>query len=152
MSGGRFAIGSDGPLMWQSTFRRLESAITRVSPDGGTEPLAPHEAIVLPVAVKAMTLDSAYLMNIEDEVGSIEVGKLADMIVLDRNLFGIPATEISEAKVLLTIFNGKIVFDANSSPNGEEAIEERYDIELDFTGATGHPCCEWHRTQLPRSN
>ena len=147
MSGGRFAIASDGPLMWQNTFQRLESAITRVAPDGGTEPLAPHEAIVLPVAIKAMTLDSAYLMNMEEEIGSIEVGKLADMIVLDRNLFGIPANEISESKVLLTILDGKVVFDATSSPSDEEAIEKRYDVELDFTGANGYPCCEWHRWQ-----
>lgn len=147
MHGGRFAIASDGPLMWQNTFQRLESAITRVAPEGGTEPLAPHEAIVLPVAIKAMTLDSAYLMNVEDEVGSIEVGKLADMIVLDRNLFDLPANEISESKVLLTMLAGELVFDANSSPSGEEEIEKRYDVELDFSGATGHPCCEWHRRQ-----
>ena len=151
MNGGRFTIASDGPLMWQDTFRRLESAITRVAPEGTGEPLAPHEAIVLPVAIKAMTLDSAYLMNIEEEVGSIEIGKLADMIVVDRNLFEIPVQEISECKVLVTLLSGKVVFDATSSPSQEEAIEKVYDIELDFTGGAGHPCCEWHRRQsLPQ--
>lgn len=147
MNGGRFAIGSDGPLMWQDTFRRLEGAITRVAPDGGTEPLAPHEAIDLAVALKAMTVDSAYLMNIEEEVGSIKVGMRADMIVLDRNLFDMPTSEISDAKVQLTVFDGKVVYDAASSPTGEVAIEERYDVELDFTGTDGHPCCEWHLIQ-----
>ena len=44
------------------------------------------------------------------ETGSIEAGKLADLIVLDKNLFDIPASEISEARVLLTLFEGETVF------------------------------------------
>ena len=88
-------------------------------------------------------------MNIEEEVGSIEVGKFADMIVLDRNLFEIPDTEISECKVVLTVFNGKVVFDASGSPIGEEAIETQFNVQLDFTGKAGHPCCEWHRWPAP---
>ena len=123
--------------------------INRVAPDGGTEPLAVHEAINLQLGIKAMTLDSAYLMNMEDEVGSIEVGKFADMIVLDRNLFEIPDAEISECKVALTLVNGKAVFDASGSPIGEEAIEKQFDVQLDFTGQVGHPCCEWHRRPAP---
>ena len=43
------------------------------------------------------------------DTGSIEVGKLADLAILDRNLFDIPPTEISDAKVLLTLFEGKVV-------------------------------------------
>ncbi|MBT8421050.1 MAG: amidohydrolase family protein, partial [Gammaproteobacteria bacterium] len=141
-NGGRIAIASDGPLMWQDTFQRLESAITRVAPDGGTDPLAPHEAIDLATALKAMTMDSAYLMNLEGEVGSIEIGKRADMIVLSHNLFEIPETEIDSTKVLLTLFDGKVVFDAGSSPVGETAIEKRYDVDLDFSGKHGHPGCK----------
>jgi len=49
-------------------------------------------------------------MRLEDKTGTIEVGKRADLIVLDRNLFNIPTTEISEAKVLLTLMDGKEVF------------------------------------------
>ena len=141
--GGRFVIASDGPLMWQEPFARLESAITRVAPAGGTEPVAPHEAIDLPTAIKAMTLDSAYLMNSEESVGSIEVGKRADMIVLDQNLFDIPEPSIDSNKVLTTIFDGRVVYDASSSPTGVVAIEERYGAHLDFSGEHGHPGCEW---------
>ena len=49
-------------------------------------------------------------MHQDKEVGSIEIGKKADLIVLDRNLFEIPDTEVNQAKVLLTIFNGQCVF------------------------------------------
>ena len=77
-------------------------------------------------------------MNIEEEVGSIEIGKFADMIVVDRNLFEIPVDEISECKVLVTLLSGKVVFDATSSPFEEEAIEERYEVELDFTAANDY--------------
>ena len=51
-------------------------------------------------------------MRLEDKTGSIEVGKRADLIVLDRNLFDIPLTEINEARVLLTMMDGKIVHTA----------------------------------------
>ena len=90
-----------------------------------------------------MTLDSAYLMNIEKEVGSIEVGKWADMIVLSQNLFKVPVEQIDSTKVLLTVFNGKAVYDSGRSPVGEVAIEKHFDIDLDFSGDHGHPGCEW---------
>lgn len=144
-NGGRIAIASDGPLMWQDSFQRLESALTRVGPDGDTEPLAPHEAVDLSAALKAMTLDSAYLMNLEDEVGSIEVGRRADLIVLSQNLFEIPAADIDSTTVHLTLFDGEVVFDAETGPVGETAIEHRYDVELDFSGESGHPGCDWQR-------
>jgi len=141
-NGGRIAIASDGPLMWQDTFGRLEAAITRVSPRGEGEPLGIHEAIDIAAAIKAMTLDSAYLMNIEETVGSIALGKRADMIVIDQNLFDIPKTKIDSTKVLMTVFDGKVVYDFNSSPISEAEIEKRYKTMLDFSGTHGHPGCK----------
>lgn len=141
----RFVLASDGPLMWQDTFSRLEGAITRKAPDGGEVPLAPNEAIDLPAAIRAMTIDSAYLMNLEKEVGTLELGKRADIIVLDKNLFEIPSEEINSTQVLLTIFNGEVVYDAAKSPANEESIETEYGIDLDFSGENGYPGCEWHR-------
>ena len=70
-------------------------------------------------------------MGHEDTVGSIEQGKVVDMIVLDKNLFEIPVTEIGKTNVLQTIFNGSVVYDAASDSTGEEAIEEQYDVDLD---------------------
>jgi len=142
--GARFTLASDGPLMWQDTFSRLEGAVTRKAPDGGNAALAPHEAIDLATAVRAMTLDSAYLMDQETTVGSIEAGKRADMIVLDRNPFEIPAEEISELKVLFTVFDGEVVFDSENDPSSVEAIERDQDIDLDFSGRQGFPGCEGH--------
>ena len=71
-------------------------------------------------------------MGHDNKVGSIEKGKVADMIILDRNLFEIPATQIGEASILKSIFNGAVVFDASVDPTGEEELEEEYDTELDL--------------------
>ena len=63
----------------------------------------------LPEAIAAFTINAAYVNRDESDTGSIEVGKLADLAILDRNLFDIPATQISDAKVLATLFEGKVV-------------------------------------------
>jgi len=60
--------------------------------------------------IEGYTINGAYLMHQEDEVGSITKGKRADLIVLDRNLFDIPDAEINQAKVLLTLFDGRPVY------------------------------------------
>jgi hypothetical protein len=63
--------------------------------------------------LKAYTINSAYLMHQEDLTGSIEVGKAADLIILEKNLYTIPVDEISEVKVLQTMIEGKTVYTAN---------------------------------------
>lgn len=141
-NGGRITLGSDGPLMWQDTFTRLQGAVTRKDPSKDEEALALNEAIDLPSAIKAMTLNSTYIMNMEDMVGSLEVGKYADIIILDQNLFEIPVEEISSTKVLKTILAGKLVFDSSHDPNEKDGIEEKYGLELDFSGEQGHPGCD----------
>ena len=83
-------------------------------------------------------------MNLENEVGSIELGKCADLSVLSQNLFEIPSAQIDATHVLLTLFDGKVVFDSDTSPVGETEIGEYYDVDLDLSGADGHPGCEWH--------
>ena len=140
-SGARFTIASDGPLFWHGPMQLIETAITRQKPGGGDEALAPNEAIDLATALKATTLNSAYLMDQETTVGSIEVGKQADMIVIDLNLFEIPKTRIGQSKVLMTLFNGTMVYDGRTSPASEESIEEKYDVDLDFTGKAGYRGC-----------
>jgi dihydroorotase-like cyclic amidohydrolase len=92
----------------------------------------------LPTAIKAMTLDAAYLMNLDDSTGSVEREKHADMIVLDKNLLEVPESEISTTKVQLTIFAGSVVYDAANDPTGEEAIEDKHDVELDLSGDAGY--------------
>ena len=84
--------------------------VTRMGPAGETKtPFLPTERIDLPEAIAAFTINAAYVNRDEKDTGSIEVGKLADLAILDHNLFEIPASEISDAKVLATLFEGKVV-------------------------------------------
>jgi predicted amidohydrolase YtcJ len=74
--------------------------------------LGEHQEIDLATAIDMYTRNAAYIMRLEHETGSIEVGKRADLIVLDRNLFEVPATRINEARVLLTMMDGRTVYSA----------------------------------------
>ena len=109
--GALLAFGSDWYVTSANPLLAIEVAVTRRAPDGtGAEPLLPEEAIDLPTAIKAATLGAAYGNFLEKETGSIEVGKLADLIVIDKNIFDIPAQDISEARVMLTLFEGESVY------------------------------------------
>ncbi len=73
------------------------------------------ESIDLPAALRAMTINGAFAVGRETSRGSLEQGKSADFIVLDRNLFEIPTAEISETRVLRTVFEGRNVFHTDES-------------------------------------
>ena len=89
----------------------IEVAVTRRGPSEGPGPAwLPEERASLATMLAAYTIGSAYAAYNERETGSLEPGKSADLIVLDRNLFAIPPHEISETKVLLTLFAGREVF------------------------------------------
>jgi len=109
-AGGMIAFGSDWSVSTANPFPQIETAVTRTDAEGDDAPFMPHETVDLATALAAFTINSAYVNGIDDVTGSIEVGKLADLIVLDRNLFDIPAKEISETKVLLTLFGGQPVY------------------------------------------
>jgi predicted amidohydrolase YtcJ len=109
-SGAMLAFGSDWSVSSPNPLEEMEVAVTRMGPAGETkEPFLPEERIDLRDALAAFTIGSAYVNSQDDKTGSLEVGKLADLIVLDRNLFAIPPEQIGEAKVLLTLFGGKPV-------------------------------------------
>jgi predicted amidohydrolase YtcJ len=91
------------------------------SPEGGRAALAAQERIALPDAIAGYTIRGAYLDFTEKETGSIEVGKAADLIVLDRNLFEIPASKIHEAKVLMTFLEGREVYAAKTSASSRRS-------------------------------
>ena len=109
-AGGMIAFGSDWSVSTPNPFPQIETAVTRTDADGDDAPFMPHETIDLASALAAFTVNSAYVNGIDDISGSIKVGNLADLIVLDRNLFDIPVKEISETKVLLTLFGGRPVY------------------------------------------
>lgn len=84
--------------------------MTRQDLNGKTPVLAPAtETMDLEQALAAATINGAYIVGMENKLGSIEVGKLADLIVLDKNLFDIPVKDIHKAKVVMTMMDGKIV-------------------------------------------
>ena len=82
----------------------------KVSEDGSYEILNKDEAVDLESILKAYTVEGAYSLFRENEIGSLKKGKLADVILLDKNLFKIPPHEIHQAKVMMTIFNGRVVY------------------------------------------
>jgi predicted amidohydrolase YtcJ len=101
------------PVPCYSTYRPLDAieiATTRRELDNpqGPQLLPANEVVSLDAAVKAATMGPAYQLGIESEVGSIAIGKLADLIVLDRNLFETPSQETHKAKVLMTLMNGQV--------------------------------------------
>ena len=109
-SGATVAFGSDWSVSTANPLEEIEVAVTRMGPDGeGGAPFLPDERIALKDALAAFTLNAAQVNFLEEETGSIETGKLADLIVLDRNLFSIDPSEISETKVLLTLLGGEPV-------------------------------------------
>jgi predicted amidohydrolase YtcJ len=108
-AGGMIVFGSDWSVSSVNPFPQIETAVTRTDAEGNDEPFMPEQTIDLATAIAAFTINAAYVNGIEDSTGSIETGKLADLIVLDRNVFDIPPKQISETKVLLTLLGGEPV-------------------------------------------
>lgn len=110
-SGGRIAFGSDWSVDTADPLEIMETAVTRIeSLTNEGEPLYAEEGISIEEAIAAYTIDAARANFLDDTTGSIEVGKLADLVILERNLIAIPAFEISEAKVLATYLEGRRVY------------------------------------------
>jgi predicted amidohydrolase YtcJ len=108
---GRIALGTDFPVEGVSPFNTLYAAITRMDskefPEGGYLPenkLTPQDAL------RGMTIWGAYANFEEKEKGSIEVGKVADFVILDRDILRAKPTRILKARVVATLMNGEIVY------------------------------------------
>ena len=115
-SGGLYAGGSDWSVSSLNPLDAIQVAVTRRGPDAPAGPAwLPDELIDLPTAIIAYTTNGAFLSFEEKMRGTIETGKAADLIVLDRNLFKIPAQKIHEAKVVLTLLEGKVVYSDSGS-------------------------------------
>jgi predicted amidohydrolase YtcJ len=116
--GGVLAFGSDWPIVTQNPWPGVQNALTRQTTEG--EPAGgwlPKERISLADAIRAYTLGAAFAGHRERTEGSLEPGKLADLIVLSQDLFLIEPTEIGKTEVLLTMVGGKIVY---QSPNWKD--------------------------------
>ena len=110
-SGALLAGGSDWPVVGlPDPWFGLEGMVTRRNPRGGYPgALWPEQALDLATALEVYTRNPAHAMGLGHATGSIEVGKSADMIVLERNLFEVDPDQISKTRVLATLFEGRLV-------------------------------------------
>lgn len=112
--GSKIACGSDFPVESPNPFYGIHAAVTRQDaagrPDGGWYA---NEAMTLKEAFRCFTLDAAYAGHQENVIGSLEKGKWADFIVIDQDLFKMPAKDIHKTVVLQTWVGGRQVFGEN---------------------------------------
>lgn len=111
-SGARVGFGSDYPVESANPLWGIYAATTRQDhdgqPDGGWYP---EQRITATEALRAYTLDAAHACFEEDLRGSLEVGKLADVVVLDRDILAVRPQELLETQVTMTLIGGKIVYE-----------------------------------------
>lgn len=116
-SGGKVTFGSDFPVTGElfgiSPLPNIEMGMTRkfygASDMSATPPV--NSLLTLEEMIRGYTLDAAYQLNMENDVGSLEVGKFADLVVLGANLFDLDVYDIHRVKVEMTMMNGDIVFE-----------------------------------------
>jgi predicted amidohydrolase YtcJ len=111
-SGLRIPGGSDAPVEPVQPLPGIYAAVTRQDRDGWPEGgWHPEQRVSREEALRMFTIDAAYAAFEEDIKGSITPGKLADIVVLSKDIMTIPAPEILETEVLMTILGGKIVYE-----------------------------------------
>ena len=117
--GVKLTFGSDFPasgagMLGMSPILQMEIGHTRQNPGEPNAPIQPSESERLDIdtLIRGYTLDAAYQLHMEDELGSLVVGKSADLVVLDKNLFEVQRYEIHKIKVLMTMMNGNVVYEA----------------------------------------
>lgn len=108
----KLAFGSDWFVAPPTPLEGIYAAVTRQTLDGkNSEGWIPEQKISVEQALKAYTINAAYASFEEKIKGSIEIGKLADFVILDKNIFEIEPSQIRETKVLQTVIGGKTIFE-----------------------------------------
>ena len=119
-AGARIAYGSDWPVDPLDIPFALKVGVTRsAAPGAGPEyagRLTAQPGMPRAAVLRAITMNAAWTLRQETVTGSLEVGKLADLVVLDRNFFTVPEEEIAHVKVLQTVVGGKVVYQAEGMP------------------------------------
>ena len=122
--GGVLGFGSDWPIVTLSPWPGVQNALTRQTvegdPPGG---FLPQERLSLEDTLRAYTLDAAFAGRREESEGSLEPGKLADLIVLSQDLFKVAPSNAAKTEVLLTMVGGKVVYRASTWPDTPSAAE-----------------------------
>ena len=115
-AGAVLAMGSDWSVSSPDPIQEIHVAVNRQMPAAypyrvdSHDVFLPDERLDLPTALAAFTMGSAYVNHLDGETGSIDVGKRADLVVLDRNLFAHPADEIASASCQMTFVGGEAVY------------------------------------------
>jgi predicted amidohydrolase YtcJ len=110
-TGGHLAFGSDWPVVTLNPWEGVQTAVTRQTAEGKPETgFVPEQRLTVEEAVRGYTIGAAYAGRRDKTEGSIEPGKLADLIILSQNIFEIDAHRISETKVLTTVVGGRVVY------------------------------------------
>jgi hypothetical protein len=112
-AGANVAAGSDWPSVAESVnpWPAIEAMVTRRNPyTDGAQALWPEQAVSLEQALKIFTFDGARAYRLAGLTGSIETGKSADLVVLDRNLFEVPIETVSDTAAHMTFFEGRLVY------------------------------------------
>ena len=117
-AGAMLAMGSDWPVSSPDPIEQIHVAVNRAAApnyvygNGNDKVFLPEQRLDLPTALAAFTMGSAYVNHFEGETGSVEIGKAADLAVIDRDLFAIPVEEIASARVEQTFVGGRRVYAA----------------------------------------
>jgi predicted amidohydrolase YtcJ len=116
-AGARIAYGSDWPVDALDEWFALKVGVTRTNarrPDHNyAGRLSEDKGLTRPQVLRAITMNSSYELHQDQALGSLEVGKIADLIVIDRNFFDIPADEIAAIQVLQTVVGGRVVYESD---------------------------------------
>ena len=111
--GGRLAFGSDWPVVTLNPWPGVQTAMTRQTRDGKPDAgFVPEQRLSLEDAIKGYTLGAAVAGRREETEGSLEAGKLADLIILSEDLFKMKPVDISKEEVLATLVGGKVVYES----------------------------------------
>ena len=108
---GGVAIGTDYPVVSLNPFDNIYAAVTRKNFDGNVASHNPNEVLSMCETLMGYTYWAAKCYGREDEIGTISEGKLADIVILNKNLFEISPEQIRETKVKLTMLGGKIIYE-----------------------------------------
>ena len=112
-AGGHLAFGSDWPVVTLNPWEGMQTAVTRQTTEGKPEAgFVAEQRLSVAETVRGYTLGAAYAGRREKTEGSIEPGKLADLIIVSQNIFDIDARRIAGTKVLTTIVGGRVVYQA----------------------------------------
>jgi len=114
-AGGHLAFGSDWPVVTLNPWEGVQTAVTRQTSEGQPEAgFVPEQRLTVAQVIDGYTLGAAFAGRREKSEGSLEIGKLADLIILSQNIFDVEPRKITATKVVTTIVGGRVVYQADT--------------------------------------